>query len=557
MPSKMLIKAENIQIKFGEQEVLNIDRLAVYEGERIGLVGANGAGKTTLLRILAGELSPDRGSVRAMCDTCFFRQFSEETAGNSIGGAAFGAPDFDRFALDGKAVSDLHVQDKVWADKLSGGEEARLRLACAFSGNRPLVFFDEPTSNLDRSGIAVLTRRLRAMDTMILVSHDRALLNALCTRILELEHGRLTSYDGNYDDYVAQKQAAVARQWTEYESYTAEKHRLEKVYQEKKAHAKQIDKRPKNMSAREAALRNFLSHHPKDAKARRMEKSASNVQQRIDALEVKEKPRELPKIRPDFRLTEPPENRIVIRGENLCFAYDNGPEIFRDASFQIANHSRVAIVGRNGAGKTTLLHLIQEAAQNRTHVLSKGNTSAKQNGQSAAVSSRLGGSADEDTDGFSNGEAGRSVISGRMTGGISVVPKAAVGLFEQNLSTLDYSRTVLENVMEVSIQKEGVARTTLSRLLFFESDMHKPAGILSGGERIKLAFARLFVSRVNLLILDEPTNYLDIPSIEALQAMFSEYEGTLIFVSHDEAFIRGVGTEILEVRDGKILRAEL
>lgn len=149
------------------------------------------------------------------------------------------------------------------------------------------------------------------------------------------------------------------------------------------------------------------------------------------------------------------------------------------------------------------------------------------------------------------------MISGRMTGGISVVPKAAVGLFEQNLSTLDYSRTVLENVMEVSIQKEGVARTTLSRLLFFESDMHKPAGILSGGERIKLAFARLFVSRVNLLILDEPTNYLDIPSIEALQAMFSEYEGTLIFVSHDEAFIRGVATEILEVRDGKILRAEL
>ena len=228
----------------------------------------------------------------------------------------------------------------------------------------------------------------------------------------------------------------------------------------------------------------------------------------------------------------------------MCFAYDNGPEIFRDASFQIANHSRVAIVGRNGAGKTTLLHLIQEAAQNRTHVLSKRNTSAKQNGQSAAVSSRLGGSADEDMDGFSNGEAGRSVISGRMTGGISVVPKAAVGLFEQNLSTLDYSRTVLENVMEVSIQKEGVARTTLSRLLFFESDMHKPAGILSGGERIKLAFARLFVSRVNLLILDEPTNYLDIPSIEALQAMFSEYEGTLIFVSHDEAFIRGVATEI-------------
>ena len=287
------------------------------------------------------------------------------------------------------------------------------------------------------------------------------------------------------------------------------------------------------MSPREAGLRNFLSHHPKDAKARKMEKSAANVQQRINALEVKEKPRELPRIRPDFRLTDPPENRIVIRGEDLCFSYKNGAEIFQNASFQIANHSRVAIVGNNGAGKTTLVHLIQEAAQSRF----------VQPGQAAG---RPGQAA----------ECARPVISGIMSGRISVVPKAAVGLFEQNLSTLDYSRTVLENVMDVSIQKEAIARTTLSRLLFFENDMKKPAGILSGGERIKLAFARLFVSRVNLLILDEPTNYLDIPSIEALEAMFAEYEGTLVFVSHDEEFIRRVATDILEVRDGRILPVE-
>ncbi|MDE7299982.1 MAG: ATP-binding cassette domain-containing protein [Lachnospiraceae bacterium] len=535
MTSKLLIQAENIQMKFGEQEVLNIDRLAVYEGERIGLVGANGAGKTTLLRVLAEELIPDRGTVKTACDICFFRQFAEEMPDEDSDPDSFSRNrlGFDRFALDGKAVSDLHIQDKVWAEEVSGGEETRLRLAYALSGDRPLVFFDEPTSNLDRSGIAVLTRRLQAIDTMIIVSHDRALLNALCSRIIELEHGGLTSYDGNYDDYTEQKQAAVARQWTEYESYTAEKRRLEKVYQEKKVHAKQIDKRPKNMSPREAGLRNFLSHHPKDAKARKMEKSAANVQQRINALEVKEKPRELPGIRPDFRLTDPPENRIVIRGEDICFSYKNGPEIFQNASFQIANHSRVAIVGNNGAGKTTLVHLIQEAAQNRF----------MEQDQFAGRPRQAE-------------ECARPAISGIMSGRISVVPKAAVGLFEQNLSTLDYSRTVLENVMDVSIQKEAIARTTLSRLLFFESDMKKPAGILSGGERIKLAFARLFVSRVNLLILDEPTNYLDIPSIEALEAMFAEYEGTLVFVSHDEEFIRRVATDILEVRDGRIFRVE-
>lgn len=257
------------------------------------------------------------------------------------------------------------------------------------------------------------------------------------------------------------------------------------------------------MTPREAGLRNFLSHHPKDAKARKMEKSAANVKQRISSMEVKEKPRELPKIRPDFRLTDPPENKIVIRGEHLSFSYENGIKIFDDASFQIENHSRVAIVGNNGAGKSTLLHL----------------------------------------------------ICGKLASeAISVVPKASIGLFEQNLSTIDYKKNVLDNIMEVSVQKESVARIVLARLLFFESDMKKPAGVLSGGERIKLAFAKLFVSQVNLLILDEPTNYLDLLSIEAIETMFSEYQGTLIFVSHDREFIRKVATEILEVKGGKIQR---
>lgn len=507
MRSRQLILAENVTMEFGERELFRFDRLTVYEGEKVGLVGANGAGKTTLLRVLAGELKPTRGNVKMAGDAAFFQQFAEEGQERLA--------DAGICELSGKEVSDMRVQDKIWEQSVSGGEETRIRLAQVFSGDKPVVFLDEPTSNLDRQGIAILKRKLAALDTVVIVSHDRALLGELCTRIIEIEGGKLTEYCGNYDDYMEQKQAAVARQWTEYENYHAEKKRLEKVFREKKEHARQIEKLPKNMSPREAGLRNCLSHHPKDAKARKMEKAAKNVQQRIDAMEVKEKPRELPKIRPDFRLTDPPENRYVIRGEDLCFAYEGGPALFRGASFQIANKSRVAIVGDNGAGKTTLLHLICAAAGEST--------------------------------------AGTMVPE---AGSISVVPKARIGVFEQNLSTVDYSKTVLENVMEVSVQQEAVARTILSRLLFFEKDMKKPASVLSGGERIKLAFARLFVSRVNLLILDEPTNYLDIPSIEALEEMFSEYEGTLVFVSHDEAFIRKVATEVLEIVDGKLVPAD-
>lgn len=504
MQSRQLILAEKIEMEFGERELFRFERLTVYEGEKIGLVGANGAGKTTLLRLLAGEIKPTRGNVKMAGSAAFFRQFAEEEQECIL--------DADLSELSGKEVSDMRVQDKIWEQSVSGGEETRIRLAQVFSGHRPIVFLDEPTSNLDRKGISVLKRKLAALDTLVIVSHDRALLNEICTRIIEIESGKLTEYCGSYDDYMEQKQAALARQWIEYENYHAEKKRLEKVFREKKEHARQIEKLPGNMTPREAGLRNFISRHPKDAKARKMEKAAKNVQQRIDAMEVREKPQELPKIRPDFRLTDPPENRYVIRGEDICFAYEGGPALFTDASFQITNHSRVAIVGDNGVGKTTLLHLICAAA-----------------GETAEKSGML------------------------EAGSVSVVPKARIGIFEQNLSTIDYNKTVLENVMEVSVQREAVARTVLSRLLFFENDMKKPAGVLSGGERIKLAFARLFVSRVNLLILDEPTNYLDIPSIEALEEMFSEYEGTLVFVSHDEAFIRKVATEVLEITDGKIV----
>lgn len=138
-------------------------------------------------------------------------------------------------------------------------------------------------------------------------------------------------------------------------------------------------------------------------------------------------------------------------------------------------------------------------------------------------------------------------------GSIYVVPKASIGLLDQNMASLDYEKTVLQNVMDVSVQREAIARTVLARLLLSAEDTCKKAGVLSGGERIKLAFARLFVGRANVLILDEPTNYLDIPSVEALEEMFSEYEGVLVFVSHDEAFIRACATEILEVKDGQII----
>lgn len=482
MSLKQLLCAENIKVSFGEQEVLDFEKFRLYEGDKVGLVGANGAGKTTLLRVLCGQLEPERGSVKMDCDPFYFKQF-EETC--------------DPFELDGKEIKTMGVREQIWQEQVSGGENTRIRLAQMFGSNKAVAFLDEPTANLDGKGRALLAERMTGMTTFVIVSHDRALMNKVCNKIVEISEGKLTEYSGNYDDYRHQKEEQVQRQWVEYEQYTSEKKRLMEVYFDKKSQAKNMAKKPKGMSYSEYKMRNFIGGHIPMDRALNMEKSAANVLKRIEHMEVKNKPREMPKIRPDFRLTCPPENPIVIRGEHITFGYD-GKLLYDDASFVIKNKSKVAILGDNGAGKTTLLNLILTGNQ------------------------------------------------------VSVVPAAKIGYISQNMAEIDMEKTVLQNAKEVSIQKEDITRTVLARLLLTGRDMEKKAGELSGGERMKLAFAMLFVSDVNLLVLDEPTNYLDLPSIEALESLLKEYEGTLVFVSHDMEFVDNIATEKLLVAKGKV-----
>ena len=479
---QLYLAIENVTVSFGERQLFHIDDLHIYAGERIGLVGMNGAGKTTLLRLMSGEIAPDAGSVRRLCRPFYFRQFGsgEEQAAPAA---------LRRFGVQGLAAQT----------QISGGEDTRMRLAEMFSAERAFALLDEPTANLDAAGIRALEEKLAALETFVLVSHDRDLLNRWCTRIWEIEGGGVQDYAGNYDDYCAQKAQARERMQAEYEQYVSERDRLQQVYAEKKAKARKVAKKPKNISRSDAKVKEFsASHRSVGSKAQMLERSAKNVQQRIAHMAVKERPRELPRIRPDFRLTDPPQNRIVLEAEHLDFTYPNGREIFRDASFQLPRGSRTALLGPNGAGKTTLLRLIKQGEQ------------------------------------------------------VRIVPKARLGFFRQDLGDLDAKKSVLQNVLDVSVQREAVARTILARLLFGAREMDKPAGVLSGGERVRLAFARLFVSAANVLILDEPTNYLDLPSLEALQALFAEYEGTMLFVSHDAAFVRAVATRRLAIEAGKI-----
>ena len=478
----MLIVGKQVCKFFGDQDLFTIPSLEIAQGDRIGIVGANGSGKTTLLRILAGELEPDAGSVKRYCDVAYIRQMEnvQEEAEASV-------------------LGEFQVLPCADALVRSGGEDTRVKIAQALSHNPLLLFADEPTANLDADGCVLLQKKLDQVQTLVLVSHDRALLDAQCTSILELREGTLFPYPGNYTFYREQRKAEKERAYYEYAEYTRERARLEEVARDTREKAKGMTKGPKGISNSEAKMRSWMMTRKPDVKERRMAQTAKAVEKRIDRLQVKEKPRELPTIRMDFSRTDPPMGRFISTAEDLSFGY-GGRLLLDSVSFQLPNQAKIAVTGKNGAGKTTLLNLLAQ-------------------GHPA----------------------------------IRTAPKVRFGYFRQKMDDIDLCKSALDNMLRDSVQGEGVARTLLARLLFRGNDVFKPAGVLSGGERIKLSLAMLLTKPCNVLLLDEPTNYLDLPSIEAVQALLQEYEGTILFVSHDLAFAQAVATASMHIEGGKVV----
>ncbi|MBM7687207.1 ribosomal protection-like ABC-F family protein [Defluviitalea raffinosedens] len=474
----LLVECRNLKKSYGDRLILDIENLRIYDQDRIGIVGVNGAGKTTLLNLLSQRIEPDEGWVKLYGKCSCISQLEppeEET-------------------IQQEMASKFKVPP-IYRESMSGGEKTRFKLATSLSKNNAIIFADEPTSNMDIEGIQLVEDSLAEFSgALVLISHDRDLLDSLCSKIIEIEDGKIKSYSGNYSEYIKQKTKERERAQFEYEEYVKEKKRLERVIISTREKVKSMRKTPRRMGNSEARL-----HKMGNQKAKaNLDRAIKNMEARIQHLEVKEKPKKIGKIKLDIGDVQKIYSKVIIEGKGLNKSFGE-KVIFKDAQFYLENGAKVALIGPNGCGKTTLLKMIlnQESP-------------------------------------------------------IKIAPNVRIGYFSQELSILEENKSILDNVMSESVYEESFARILLARLLFKGDSVYKKVGILSGGERVKASFAKIICSDFNLLILDEPTNYLDLNSLEVVEEVLREYQHTLLFVSHDRRFINSVASQLMIIEDHKL-----
>lgn len=486
---------------------------------RTGLVGRNGVGKTTLLKLISGELRPHSGRVSVTGRVAVLRQTIRVDPGDTVAGL-FGVSDalaVLRRAERGEATDDelndadwtlesrmaealgrlgLDVPPETSLAALSGGQQTRAGLAALVFAGPDFLLLDEPTNNLDRDGRQAVIGLLAGWRAgAVVVSHDRELLDAV-DDVVELTTLGATRYGGNWTTYrqlKARELAAARRTLADAEKRVADAARGAQEAVERQARRNGAGRRKGLQGGTPRILLGLMKDRAEDTTggnarlAEKLREQACEV-----AAAAREKVEVLQPLTVRLPPTDLPAGKTVLRAERVTAGYEPGRPVVRDLSFAVTGPERVAITGRNGSGKTTLL----------------------------------------------------AVITGRLrpwAGGAEVMADFAV--LDQAVSVLEPTTSVRDNFRRLNPgADEQACRSALAKFLFRADAALQAVGTLSGGQRLRAGLACVLgVAPPPLLVLDEPTNHLDVDSIEAVEAGLRAYDGALLVVSHDEAFLEAVG----------------
>ncbi len=482
MPLLTLLDA---QLAYGDFPLLDRAAFSMESGERIGLIGRNGTGKSSLLSVIAGTATLDDGELRKSESTriAFVEQEPKLPHAPSLraslllrGHIPSIHDERGRWQVEARLTEFLHrfgLDEELSPEAASGGEKKRAALALAFALSPELLLLDEPTNHLDIAGIEQLETLLLRQQAAIVVTHDRAFLDRVCTRILELDRGMLRSYPGNFSAYETVKAGQLAAEATA-------QRKFDKFWKEEEAWIRKgVEARRTRNEGRVLRLERL-----REERAARRERQGS-VKLSLSAGQR--------------------SGKLVAELKEVSKSFGGRP-IVKDLNLLISRGDRLGLVGANGAGKTTLIKLIL-------------------------------GTLEPD--------------SGSVRLGTNVAP----AYFDQMREALDPEKTVAETIAPGSdwVELSGGRKHVMSYLgdfLFPPRRAQSPVRMLSGGERNRLLLARLFAKPANVLVLDEPTNDLDIESLELLEAALQDYDGTLLLVSHDRAFLDNVVTQTLAAEGG-------
>jgi ATP-binding cassette, subfamily F, member 3 len=539
-----MLHVQHLGKSYGAATILSDVSFVLNDGERVGLIGPNGTGKSTLLRCLVGQEQPDRGTVvlspvgaRIGYLAQAFAEGDSRTVGEVVADveadlraaeaalaraaaaladatdlptalAAYDAAlarfeTLGGYSRQGRAESVLHglglaaVEDATPVRGLSGGQKTRLGLALLLLSEPDLLLLDEPTNHLDVDALEWLEAFLDAYPgSVLLVSHDRTFLDRTVSRILYLDPATrgVQAYSGGYTEFAAAREherEIQAHTWRRQQDY------IGKVVQDvgrMKSEARSIEQ---STTARQPGLRKLARKKAAVAKSRERK-----LERYLASDERVERPKLHWPINLDFGVP-PPGGRALLRLEDVSFGYPGAAALFEHVDLEVRYGQRVAIVGPNGSGKTSLLRLMAGQLQ---------------------------------------------PDHGAVQLGAGVRP----GFMAQEHDGLDPEVTVLDTVLQQRPMSEHDARSFLPYFLFYGDSVLKQVKACSLGERTRLELAALVLRGCNLLLLDEPTNHLDVESRQHFEAALDAYQGSVIVVAHDRAFLRAFARRIVELRDGRV-----